>query len=138
MIYINQYNVLKKKSYIFIIILAVSLIIKSDDNISNNNEIHFEFDNNRYGDFIKSIRCPVCQGQSIADSNAGIAQDLKKLIKKMMVEGNTDQQIEQFILDRYGDFILLKPRFSSAWLLWIAPIIFILLMLFILFKNMRK
>lgn len=72
----------------------------------------------------KEVRCLVCQNQTIADSTAPLAADLRREIKRMVVEGQSESEIKDFLVERYGDFVLYKPRFRS-WnvLLWAAPAI---------------
>lgn len=81
-----------------------------------------------YETITKEVRCLVCQNQSIADSTAPLAADLRREIKKMIVDGQSETQIKDFLVERYSDFILYKPRFRS-WnlLLWLAPIAFLLI-----------
>lgn len=68
------------------------------------------------------LRCLVCQNQSIDDSHAPLARDLRVLVRQKLVEGASDDAIRTFLVDRYGDFILLKPRFSvDTLILWFAP-----------------
>ena len=70
----------------------------------------------------RQLRCLVCQGESIDESNADLAADLRHLVRAQMREGKTDRQIEDFLVARYGDFILMKPPVQSdTWLLWLAP-----------------
>jgi cytochrome c-type biogenesis protein CcmH len=69
------------------------------------------------------LRCMVCQNQSIDDSNADLARDLRLLVRKRLVDGDSDRQVLDYIVSRYGEFVLLKPRFSEkTWLLWSAPL----------------
>jgi cytochrome c-type biogenesis protein CcmH len=76
----------------------------------------------RYAELTKELRCPKCQNQDIADSNAPIAADLRKEIFRMLGEGQSNQQIIDFMVDRYGDFVRYKPALnSSTWLLWFGP-----------------
>ena len=87
----------------------------------------------------KNIRCLVCQNQSIDDSSASLARDLRILIRDKIKEGNSDKQIYKFLTDRYGDFILLKPPFKiSTFLLWILPFAFFALGISIVFLNNKK
>jgi cytochrome c-type biogenesis protein CcmH len=81
-----------------------------------------------YETITKEVRCLVCQNQSIADSTAPLAADLRREIKRMIVDGQSENQIKDFLVERYSDFILYKPRFRS-WnlLLWLAPIAFLLI-----------
>ncbi len=68
------------------------------------------------------LRCLVCQNQSIDDSNAPLAKDLRVLVREKLVEGYSDQQILDHLVDRYGEFVLLKPRFGGqTMLLWLLP-----------------
>ena len=74
------------------------------------------------------LRCVVCQNQSIGDSDADVAKDLREIVREQMVQGKTNQEIRDFLVVRYGEFILLKPVF--AWhtaVLWIAPLFLLLI-----------
>ena len=76
----------------------------------------------------KNIRCMVCQNQSIDESVAPLAKDLRILIRNKIVEGLTNEEIYDFLTDRYGDFILLKPPFkTSTYVLWFLPFLFFLI-----------
>jgi cytochrome c-type biogenesis protein CcmH len=75
-----------------------------------------------YDELIHEVRCLVCQNQTIGDSTAPLAADLRREIRRMVVEGRTEAEVEQFLLERYGDFVLYQPRFGGATaLLWLAP-----------------
>ena len=87
----------------------------------------------------KNIRCLVCQNQSIDDSSAPLAKDLRALIRIKVQENDTDEEIYKFLTDRYGDFILLKPPFKiSTFLLWSLPFVFFIIGIFILFLHNKK
>ena len=87
----------------------------------------------------KNIRCLICQNQSIDESNAPLAKDLRILIRSKIKEGNNNEEIYTFLTDRYGDFILLKPPFKLNTLaLWLLPFIFITVGIFILFWHNKK
>ena len=76
----------------------------------------------RYLELIEEIRCLVCQNQSLADSNAGLAQDLRAEIHRMIEAGQGDEQIIEFLVRRYGDFVLYRPPLKgNTWLLWFGP-----------------
>ncbi|ALD97011.1 cytochrome c-type biogenesis protein [Pseudomonas syringae] len=76
----------------------------------------------RYSELTRELRCPKCQNQDIADSNAPIAADLRKEIYRMLGEGQSNQQIIDFMVDRYGDFVRYKPSLTArTWLLWFGP-----------------
>jgi cytochrome c-type biogenesis protein CcmH len=76
----------------------------------------------RYEKLIAEVRCVTCQNQNIKDSNAFIAADLRREIRRMMGEGLSNDQIADFLVTRYGDFVLYRPRYTGkTLLLWIAP-----------------
>jgi cytochrome c-type biogenesis protein CcmH len=73
------------------------------------------------------LRCMVCQNQSIDDSNADLARDLRLLVRERITDGDSDEQVLNYIVSRYGEFVLLKPRVSvRTLLLWGAPVLLIL------------
>jgi cytochrome c-type biogenesis protein CcmH len=85
------------------------------------------------------LRCMVCQNQSIDDSDAPLARDLRLLVRERLVAGDSDGDVMQYLVLRYGDFILLKPPFKwSTALLWAAPAIFLLLGLGLAVSNFRR
>ena len=93
----------------------------------------------RARDISKNIRCLVCQNQSIDDSSAPLAKDLRALIRIKVQENDTDEEIYKFLTDRYGDFILLKPPFKiSTFLLWSLPFVFVIIGIFVLFVHNKK
>jgi|TARA_B110000977_G_C10948175_1_gene443618 cytochrome c-type biogenesis protein CcmH len=72
-------------------------------------------------DLSKGLRCPVCQSESIDESNAPISKDLRLLVRERLVAGDSDQDALDYIVARYGEFVLLKPTFGGAnWVLWAA------------------
>ena len=76
----------------------------------------------RYEQINRELRCLVCQNQTIADSNSELAQDLRREVRAMIKDGKTDKEIVDFMVVRYGDFVLLKPPFNAATLLlWFSP-----------------
>jgi len=87
----------------------------------------------------KNIRCMVCQNQSIDDSNAPLAKDLRILIRNKIQDGNNNEEIYKFLTDRYSDFILLKPPLKlSTLVLWFSPFIFLLIGIFIVLFHSKK
>jgi cytochrome c-type biogenesis protein CcmH len=87
----------------------------------------------------KELRCLVCQNQTIADSNAELAADLRRQVYEMLEQGKSREEIVQFMTDRYGDFVLYKPAFAGkTTLLWIAPVIFLLMGLITVFFFIRR
>ena len=92
----------------------------------------------RYEKIIAEVRCLKCQNQSIKDSNALLAGDLRREIRRLMAEGKTDAEVFDFLVARYGEFALYKPRMSGKTLiLWIAPLLFIAIGGLIAFRVVR-
>ena len=93
----------------------------------------------RYKKMIDELRCLVCQNQNLADSNADLAIDLKNIVQQKIEAGETDEQIRDFMTQRYGDFILYRPPFkSNTLLLWLGPTIFLLLGFFIVVGYIKR
>jgi cytochrome c-type biogenesis protein CcmH len=85
------------------------------------------------------LRCMVCQNQSIDDSNADLAKDLRLLVRERLKDGDSDQQVLDYLVSRYGEFVLLKPRFSEhTLLLWGMPVFLVLAGAAILLFQLRK
>ena len=127
---------------IFIIIISICLVqflinisyaVEPDEVLQNANQ------ELRARDISKKIRCMVCQNQSIDDSNAPLAKDLRILIRNKIKEGSDDNEIYKFLTDRYGDFILLKPPLKLSTLaLWFLPFIFFIVGIFVVFWHNKK
>ena len=93
----------------------------------------------RYEKIIAEVRCLKCQNQTIKDSNAFLASDLRREIRRLLEEGKTDDEIYDFLVARYGDFALYRPRTSGRTLiLWVAPMIFLLFGAFALWRVTRR
>ena len=87
----------------------------------------------------KNIRCVVCQNQSIDDSSAQLARDLRLLIRQKIKEGSTDKQIYNFLTERYGDFILLNPPLKTSTIfLWLFPFGLLFIGFFVILKHHKK
>ena len=90
----------------------------------------------RYQHLINEIRCPVCQGQSIAGSNASLAIDLREKVLQLIVDDKTDVEIHAFMVERFGDFVVFKPPVkTSTYILWFSPFIFLLVCLVLLLRS---
>jgi cytochrome c-type biogenesis protein CcmH len=103
----------------------------------------FEFENEkqeqRYSDLIDEIRCLVCQNQSLADSNADLAQDLRNEVYEMIIADKPDDAIMQFLVDRYGDFVLYRPPLmQKTWILWFGPVLAMVLALFVVSRIVSR
>lgn len=93
----------------------------------------------RYEKIIAEVRCLKCQNQTIKDSNAFLASDLRREIRRLLEEGKTDNEVYDFLVARYGDFALYRPRTSGRTLiLWIAPMLFLLMGTFLLWRVVRR
>ena len=125
-----------------IIIISICLIQFFSNNsytVEPDEVLESEKQELRARDISKNIRCMVCQNQSIDESNAPLAKDLRILIRNKIKEGNGDEEIYKFLTDRYGDFILLKPPLKLSTLaLWFLPFIFFIVGIFIVFWHNKK
>lgn len=93
----------------------------------------------RYKNLINEFRCVVCQNQNIADSNAELAQDLRKQVYKMINAGKSDDEILDFMVTRYGDFVLYRPLFNTnTFILWVGPFIIFVLGFYVLIRFIRQ
>ena len=93
----------------------------------------------RYEKIIDEVRCLKCQNQTIKDSNAFLAGDLRREIRRMITDGMTDEQIFDFLVDRYGEFALYRPRASGKTLiLWLAPALLLIGGAFVLLQIVRR
>lgn len=92
----------------------------------------------RYEKLISEVRCLKCQNQSIKDSNVFLASDLRREIRRLIAEGKTDPEILDFLVTRYGDFALYRPRTTGKTLvLWIAPFLLVLVGGFAMYRVVR-
>ena len=115
-----------KKFLILIIITLFSQNIFADEKLEK-----------KAREINKKIRCVVCQSQSIDDSDSILARDLRVLIKQKLEEGQSEKEITNYLVERYGEFILLKPKFNpSTYLLWLAPILILLFGIF--FRKLKS
>ncbi|MEZ8099939.1 heme lyase NrfEFG subunit NrfF [Vibrio bivalvicida] len=87
----------------------------------------------------KSLRCPQCQNQNLVESNSPIAKDLRLIVFNKINQGQTEQQVIDFMTARYGEFVRYKPAFSASnALLWLAPIVMLVLFFFLSFKRIEQ
>jgi cytochrome c-type biogenesis protein CcmH len=93
----------------------------------------------RFHALVNELRCVMCQNQSLADSNAQIAYDLRREVLALMREGRSDAEIKEFLVARYGEFVLYRPRVErTTWLLWLGPGLLLLGGGFVLARIVRK
>ena len=114
---------MKKVCLILLLIsIQVSSIEGNEDLTSQEREL--------YQQIIQEVRCLVCQNQSVAESNADLAKDLRTEIMEQVKQGSSEEDIKSYLLLRYGDFVLYDPSFKkSTYILWLSPVLIILLIL---------
>ena len=96
-------------------------------------------DSSRELNLFKEIRCLVCQSQTIHESNSELAEDIKLLIREQISEGKTDDEIKQFLVEKYGEWVLMTPRFNQyTYLLWGAPLIIFIFGFWFLLNKVRR
>ena len=118
-----------KYRYILIILILILNFIKTS-HANNLNDVD---------KISKNLRCLICQGQSVYDSQSEFALSMKLLIKEKLKEGKNEKEITKYLEERYGEFILLKPKFNSkTYFLWLAPLFIILFGFFLIKKIFRK
>jgi cytochrome c-type biogenesis protein CcmH len=135
---IKYFNKFKLISFIFIIFFSsfsINILVSVEpDEVLQNQKQEL-----RAREISKNIRCMVCQNQSIDESNASLARDLRILIRDKIKEGKSNTEIYKFLTDRYGDFILLKPALKYETLaLWFLPFIFLILGIFVIYQHNKK
>lgn len=112
----------------FIILLTISIQTK--------NCIGIDTETIKMRELAAELRCVVCQNQSLLESDSELAKDLKSLILEMYLEGKSKNEIKAFLVDRYGEFILFKPKLNANNLvLWLAPIFSLFLIIFLAYRN---
>ena len=93
----------------------------------------------RYERINRELRCLVCQNQTIADSNATLAGDLRREVRELIAAGKTDDEIREFMIERYGDFVLYRPRMTAQnLLLWAAPILLLVIGVIAALRVIRR
>jgi len=103
----------------------------------------FKFDSKaeeqHFKDLIEELRCLVCQNQSLLDSDAELAHDLRAEVYDMIQAGKSDEEIVTFLVERYGDFVLYNPPVKpSTWLIWFGPFVLLLIAAFLLLRAVRR
>lgn len=102
-------------------------------------EFHDAAEEQRFRDLLGELRCPKCQNQSLADSNAGIAKDLKDRTYLLLKEGRSNGEIKTYLIERYGDFITYRPPLrASTLVLWLGPLLLLLLVVVVLVWRVRR
>ena len=121
--------------------LLIVYLILGNFTYANDEPVIFENKNleERYYLLIEEIRCLVCQNQSLADSNAPLAQDLRNEVFKMIQTNKSNNEIMEFLVERYGDFVLYRPPLKkNTWLLWFGPFLFLVIGFFVAVFVIKK
>ena len=119
--------------FFLIIDIDPSFTVEPDEIISN------PIYENRARDLSKGIRCLVCQNQSIDDSDSDLAKDLRRIIRKKIIQGENDNEIIQYLVDKYGNFILMKPPlYQDTYILWISPLLLMLVGITIMYFTLKR
>jgi len=116
-----------KTKFLIIILLILNINLSANENIGIDTKI------------FKNLRCLVCQGQTIAESNSDFAQTIKIVVRDKISQGSNEEEIYEFLSEKYGEWIVYKPKFNYInSLLWISPYIVLILGGYLIFKYFRK
>jgi len=131
-----------KPSKLFVLILTLTLSVSVFAQRAPVQEpLVFEsmLQEDRFNQLTLELRCLVCQNQNLADSDAQLAHDLRAEVHEMLVAGKSDDEIKQFMVERYGDFVLYRPPVQkNTYLLWLAPIVLLLIGGVVLRSSVKK
>lgn len=126
---------MKRLTLLFVLLLAAGAAALAQEPLVFDDAAQEE----RYNALTLELRCTVCQNQSLADSDAPLAQDLRAEIYEMMMAGRSDDEIKTFMIERYGDFVLYRPPMQGNTLaLWILPIFLLLVGAVVVFFTVRN
>ena len=127
------------KIFLFIFFFFLVIDIDPSFTVEPNEIISNPIYENRARDLSKGIRCLVCQNQSIDDSDSDLAKDLRRIIRKKIIQGDTDNEITQYLVDKYGNFILMKPPlYQDTYFLWISPLLLMLVGITIMYFKLKR
>jgi cytochrome c-type biogenesis protein CcmH len=119
---------------LFLLLLTLLISVCSAQSVPGNSDLDL-----RMMRIAGELRCLVCQNQTLADSNAELAIDLRKQLREKLASGMSDQEVIDFMVQRYGDFVLYKPRLQpSTWLLWFGPFLILIGGLIFLVFRIRR
>jgi len=134
----------KKSLLIFIIIITNALLFSLTTEHAYASPVEtYSFKDKvtekRFNELNKELRCPKCQNQNLADSNSPIAADLRREVYQMLQQGKADMEIMNYMVDRYGEFVLYRPRVNSlTYILWFGPAALILAGVFVVVFIIRR
>lgn len=129
--------------YKFLATIVLSFVLLMTSNVNASPVDTYEFQDEvikiRFNALTKELRCPKCQNQNLADSNSPIAADLRREVYDLLQQGKADIEIVNFMVARYGDFVLYRPRVSSlTYILWFGPAILLLIGVIVVVMVLRR
>ena len=131
-----------KPSKLFILILTLTLsvsVLAQRAPVQEPLVFDSMLQEDRFNQLTMELRCLVCQNQNLADSDAQLAHDLRAEVHEMLVAGKSDDEIKQFMVERYGDFVLYRPPVQkNTYLLWLAPMVLLLIGGVVLRSSVKK
>jgi cytochrome c-type biogenesis protein CcmH len=131
----RYWSFLKKRSWLLILLFQNNLLLANAEVV----EFSDESLRPRYQQLVEELRCPKCQNQNLADSNSPISNDLREQVQRLLEEDLSDQEIKDYLVARYSEFILYRPEVNQAtWLLWGSPMVFLLIGLFMVYRLYFK
>ena len=124
------------KAVLLVLLIAVTPLVHSSEAVPAAPDPSLE---RRVVRLAEELRCLVCQNQTIADSHADLAVDLKNQIREKLRAGMSEEEIKSYMVERYGDFVLYRPPVkNSTWVLWFGPFILLLVGIAVLFAKLRS
>ena len=128
------------KFIVFVLSLALSVsVLAQSSPVQEPLVFESQQQQDRFDQLTKELRCLVCQNQNLADSDAVLAHDLRREVHELLQTGRSDEEIKQFLVDRYGDFVLYRPPVQkNTYLLWMAPLALLLIGAWILRASISK
>lgn len=125
--------------YRWIVFLLISVCFSAANAAIDVREFDNDVDRQRYQSFVDEMRCPKCQNQNLSGSDSPIANDLRRELYTMIQDGRSDKEIVDFMVDRYGEYILYRPRLTPfTVMLWVGPAVLLILGIIILIVMVRR
>jgi cytochrome c-type biogenesis protein CcmH len=127
------------KRLVLVLLLACGSVVAQPRDIQEPLTFDTPQQEERFKNLTEELRCTVCQNQSLADSDAPLAHDLREQLHELLMEGRSDEEIKTFLVDRYGDFVLYRPPVQgNTLILWVAPIVLLLIGFGVVYGVVRQ
>ncbi len=127
------------RALMLILTIALGVEASAQDSVFEEREFADAVQEQRFRALTNELRCLVCQNQAISDSNAGLAAQLRDEVYSMLIAGASDEEIVEFMVSRYGDFVLFRPPLRGhTWVLWFGPFVLLALAFGYLFHQIRR